>query len=169
VRVFDLAEVDLDLLATALEDHSSFGSSWWIDAGTGEVWMWSDDMAPDPAWDPDERDDARGILPLESRIAYGDMADFVALVPDHDAADLLDRAITGRGAFRRFKDTLFEFPELRQRWFAFRDTRMRRRAIEFLVDESLIDDELANRALATLAGRPVDDGDVVDDVQMPQR
>jgi hypothetical protein len=156
--VLDLSDVDLDLLATALEDHSPFGSSWWIDARTGEVWMWSDDMDPDPAWDPEERDDARGIPPLESRIAYGDMADFVAIVPNRDAAELLDRAITGRGAFRRFKDTLSEFPKLRQQWFTFRDTRMRRRAIEFLVDERLVDDEVAARTLAGFATLPFDDG-----------
>ena len=62
------------------------------------------------------------------------MEDFIALVPDRRAADLLGRAIAGRGAFPRFKDTLFEFPELRERWFRFRDTRLRRRAIEFLLD-----------------------------------
>ena len=56
------------------------------------------------------------------------MAEFVAAVHHRRAADLLDRAISGRGAFRRFKDTLFEFPELRDTWFRFRDARARRRA-----------------------------------------
>ena len=156
--MLDLSDVDLGLLATALDDHSPFGSSWWIDGDTGEVWMWSHDMDPEPEWDPEERDDARCISPLESRIAYGDMEDFVALVRDPRAAELLDRAIAGRGAFRRFKDTLFEFPELRQWWFTFHDTRMRRRAIEFLLDESLVDDEAAGRALAAIVDPPFGDG-----------
>lgn len=160
--MLEFSEVDLELLATALQDHSPFGSSWWIDAGTGEVWMWSHDMDPDPEWDPEERDDARSIVPLDSRTAYGDMADFIAIVADRRAAELLDRAITGRGAFRRFKDTLLEFPGLRQLWFTFHGTRMRRRAIEFLVDERLVDDEAANRELATLADPPVGDDDAVD-------
>src|SRR5919202_1231836 len=69
---------------------------------------------------------------------------------DLPAVDLLERAIAGRGAFRRFKDTLFEFPELRDAWFRFRDTRMQRRAIEFLVDQGLVDEAEAERALADL-------------------
>ena len=78
------------------------------------------------------------------------MEDFIARVADRRAADLLERAIAGRGAFRRFKDTLFEFPELREGWFRFRDTRMQRRAIEFLLDQGLIDEADAERALADL-------------------
>lgn len=55
---------------------------------------------------------------------------------DRRAADLLNRAIAGRGAFRQFKETLFESPELRQTWFEFRDRRIRRRAIQLLTDEA---------------------------------
>ncbi len=147
--MLDLSAVDLGEIATALEDHS-FEGSWWIDADTGEVWYWRGEEDDDPELDPDGRDDARHIDPLPSGEGYADMVDFIALVPDHRAADLLDRAIAGRGAFRRFKDTLFEFPELREEWFRFRDTRMQRRAIEFLVDERLVDEAEAERALAGL-------------------
>jgi predicted nucleotidyltransferase len=57
----------------------------------------------------------------------------------------LDRAIAGRGAFRRFKDTLIEFPGLREGWFAFHDARMSRRALEWLADQGVIDSETAER------------------------
>ncbi len=70
------------------------------------------------------------------------MEDFIQLVRDPQARDLLEREIEGRGAFRRFKDTLFEFPELRDEWFALRDVRARRRAVEWLRDEDLVDDRL---------------------------
>src|SRR5437660_8872035 len=63
------------------------------------------------------------IDPVESGDGYRDMEDFITRVTDRRAADLLERAIAGRGAFRRFKDTLFEFPEVRERWFAFHDAR----------------------------------------------
>lgn len=49
------------------------------------------------------------------------------------------RAIEGRGAFRRFKDVLLEFPQLREQWFAFHETRMRRRALEWLADHEVLD------------------------------
>ena len=144
--MLDLSAVDLADVVMALEDHSD-ESSWWIDATTGDVWEWFSDGDADPAFDPEARADARQIWPLESRIAYRDMEEFIARVPDRRAAELLERAIAGRGAFRRFKDTLFEFPEIRAAWFRFSDTRMRRRAIELLVAEELVDGEAANRAL----------------------
>lgn len=154
--MLDLSAVDLGEIATALEDHSYEGS-WWIDAQTGEVWYWRGEEDDDPEFDPDGRDDARRIDPLPSGEGYADMVDFIALVPDRRAADLLERAIAGRGAFRRFKDTLFEFPELREEWFRFRDTRMQRRAIEFLIDERLVDAAEAERALAGLHDPQVGD------------
>jgi len=61
----------------------------------------------------------------------------------------LARAIQGRGAFRRFKDELYEeHPDLLPAWYAFRDARARRRAVQWLADNSLIDDEAADRFLA---------------------
>jgi hypothetical protein len=77
------------------------------------------------------------------------MADFVELVTDERTGRRLTRAIQGKGAFRRFKDELHEeFPELLPVWYTFRDTRARRRAIEWLVDNSLIDDSAATQYIA---------------------
>ena len=59
------------------------------------------------------------------------------------------RAIQGKGAFRRFKDELHEeYPDLLPAWYEFRDTRAKRRAVEWLADNSLIDDNAASRLLA---------------------
>ena len=90
----------------------------------------------------------RRIRRTESYESYRDMAEFVAAVHHRRAADLLDRAISGRGAFRRFKDTLFEFPELRDRWFRFRDARARRRALRWLADAGLVERADADRLAA---------------------
>ena len=155
--MLDLSTVDLGMVAMALEDHSSEGS-WWIDAATGELWYWRDHDDDDPEFDPVQRGDARRIDSLPSGEGYGDMEDFIARVPDRRAADLLKRAISGRGAFRRFKDTLFEFPELREMWFRFSDVRMHRRAIELLVDEGLVDEAQARRALTERDDPPVGEG-----------
>jgi hypothetical protein len=152
------------MLAMALEDHSSEGG-WWIDAGTGEIWYWRDFEDDDREFDPAERADARRIDPLPSREGYRDMEDFIARVPDRRPADLLERAIAGRGAFRRFKDALFEFPELQKAWFRFSDVRMQRRAIDFLVDEGLVDEADARRALAEHDDPPVGEGPGVADAR----
>ena len=60
----------------------------------------------------------------------------------------LARAIQGKGAFRRFKDELHqEYADLLPVWYAFRDTRARRRAVQWLADNSLIDHDSADRFL----------------------
>jgi hypothetical protein len=120
-------------------------------AVSGELIPWSEDM-DEP--DPGERG-ALYVYPIPSHEACGDLRDFVAQVHDRRAADLLSRAIEGRGAFRQFRDTLFEFPELREAWFAFHDVRMRRRAIEWLSDAGLIDERDAESTLAVLTDQPL--------------
>ena len=58
------------------------------------------------------------------------------------------RAIQGKGAFRRFRDELHEeYPDLLPPWCAFRDVRAKRRAVQWLADNSLIDDDAASRFL----------------------
>ena len=53
------------------------------------------------------------------------------------------------GAFRRFKDVLHEeHPALLPAWYALRDARAMRRAVQWLADSSPIDDVAADRFLA---------------------
>ena len=125
--MLDLERVDLGMLCMALEDHS-YDSVWWLDPRTGELEAHYESLEADELGDPEER----GLIPVdpvESHESYGDMEDFVERVRDPRARGLLERAIAGRGAFRRFKDSLFDFAELRESWFAFHDARMERRAL----------------------------------------
>jgi len=70
-----------------------------------------------------------------SRSGYRDMVWFIEDLDDANLADRLARAISGRGAFRRFKDTLVDRPELMTRWFAFSGDRQRGRARGWLAAE----------------------------------
>jgi predicted nucleotidyltransferase len=146
--VLDLENIDLADLCEALDDHS-YEQNWWLDPSTGEIVLWNDYSREQGEPDPVLRG-LRAIEPTPSREGYADMEDFIARVRDPRARDLLERAIAGRGAFRRFKDTLFDFPKLREAWFRFRDVRAERRAIEWLVDEGLIEPGQAERAIAGL-------------------
>lgn len=147
--VLDLNDIDLASLCEALEDHS-WDHEWWFDPATGHVepsFADSELAAEVGEEHPDDRGFVR-IEPLPSSEGYRDMEEFIGRVRDPRARDLLARAIAGRGAFRRFKDTLFEFPELREAWFGFRDARVQRRAIEWLADEGFVDREQAERAVS---------------------
>lgn len=143
--MLDVKVVDLAGLAEALEDRST---QWWFDPGSGQLEPWSEDFGSEAEEEHPAERGLRLVQPIESFEAYGDMEDFVGTVPDPRARDLLWRAIAGRGAFRRFKDTLYEFPELRAAWFALKDARMARRALDWLADEGLVDRDGAERAAA---------------------
>ena len=76
------------------------------------------------------------------------MAEFAEQITDEKAGRRLARAIQGMGAFRRFKAELHdEYPDLLPTWYAFRDARAHRRAVQWLADNALIDDDTATRFL----------------------
>src|SRR6476619_6258300 len=105
MSMLDIDDVDLADLALALEDHSD-EHLWWLDRADGAV---------HPHFGASVQEDgALPIEPLPVAVGYRDMEDFVAYVRDVHARDLLERAIVGRGAFRRFTDALAECPELRR-------------------------------------------------------
>jgi hypothetical protein len=147
MTMLDLARIDLSGLCDALEDHSP-EQHWYLDRATGELMVTFDFDEADESLD--ERD-LLGIEPLPSHETYEDLADFADRVSDPKAHDLLTRAIEGRGAFRRFKDTLFEWPELRQKWFEFHDARMRRRALDWLLEAGVVDPQQARDAIDRIA------------------
>ena len=74
------------------------------------------------------------------------MADFAEGVTDGAAGRRLARALQGPGAFRRFKNQLYQhLPELISPWHALRDVRAQRRAVDWLLDQGLIDQNAAQK------------------------
>ncbi len=130
--------VDLEELAMILEGDPVSGGGR-IDLRTGEVWPQSAIEYAEEVGEIDEDDDdpERWVwVHCEgSRPGYRDMEWFIEELDDADFADRLARAITGRGAFRRFKDRLSERPELMTRWYAFSNDRQRGRARSWLAAE----------------------------------
>src|SRR3972149_5755748 len=78
-----------------------------------------------------------GIPQSDSHEGYRDMEAFIATIPNEHMQDRLWRAIGGRGAFRNFKDVLADFPRERERWFEFKDTRLRRRVLAWLESQGI--------------------------------
>ncbi|HYG57788.1 MAG TPA: UPF0158 family protein [Symbiobacteriaceae bacterium] len=148
--------VDLDALEMALTDGGG-EIMWYLDTKTGEVIL-SDELDDEEAFEDEDLDLSdvelaeaaeeeeldRYILidPFPSRIEYQDMADFADTVSDKHLRDKLDVALDGKGAFRRFKNVLLDYPDVREQWFQFRDKRMHKRVLEWLQENGL---ELENR------------------------
>ena len=64
-------------------------------------------------------------IPAEGSFeGYRDMEAFIATVQSPRLQERLERAISGRGAFRYFKDVLLDYPIERERWFQFKQERL---------------------------------------------
>lgn len=148
--MLELSSIDLEEIANALADQTDYEHHWLINPDTGEIAFWTADTGVDGQTPVDlDELDLVVIDPLPSWVWYQDMADFADGITDERAGHRLARAIQGKGAFRRFKDELHEkYPDLLPAWYAFRDTRARRRAVQWLGDNSLIDDGSADRFLS---------------------
>jgi hypothetical protein len=147
--VLDLSSLDLEEIANALSDQTDCEHRWLINPQTGEIVFWTADTGIDGQTPVDlDELDLVCIDPLPSWVWYQDMADFAGGITDALAGRRLARAIQGKGAFRRFKCELHdEYPDLLPAWYALRDARATRRAVQWLADSWLIADEAAERFL----------------------
>jgi hypothetical protein len=65
------------------------------------------------------------------------MQEYIWSLEDEHLHELLEVAIQGSGAFRRFKDVLYRYPEAQDNWFKFRDEREQRRMLDWLASEGI--------------------------------
>jgi hypothetical protein len=131
--------VDLNELAAVLEGDPAQGGGR-IDLRNGDMWPQAAVKYAQEAGEEDEEDeeDPERWLWVHgegSRAIYRDMEMFIVSVDDADTADRLSIAITGRGAFRRFKDLLTRWPDLHERWYGYSEDRLRGRARAWLAGE----------------------------------
>ncbi len=148
--MLELGGIDLEELATALADQTDYEHRWLMDPRTGQVAFWTSDTGIDGE-NPVESDelDLIPIDPLPSYVWFRDMADFAEGISDRTAGRRLSQSLQGRGAFRRFKNLIYEhYPELISAWHALRDVRAERRAVGWLLDEGLVDDIAAQQFVA---------------------
>lgn len=145
--MLDLDAIDVEEIATALADHTDSEHRWLIDPRTGELALWTNDTGIDGE-NPVELDELDLILidPLPPHVWYRDMVDFAEGISDRFAGERLHRSLEGKGPFRRFKDELYErHPDLISSWHAFREAKARARAVQWLAEEGLIDEDAVQR------------------------
>ena len=126
--------VDLEELASLLEGDPLCGGGR-IDLRSGECWPHSLDSGEDDDDDENDEDHWLYVACSGSRESYRDMELFIATVDDPAIVDRLQIAITGKGAFRRFKDVLSRWPQELQRYYLLSNERQRGRARAWLTAE----------------------------------
>lgn len=145
-RRLHVGDVDLDALAMAMGQNEGY-IAWLFDPATGEVVA-----EPESTGDEDEDLDEDELLHIGSEgshEAYRDMERFAYFVGDKALAGRLERALEGRGAFRRFKDELYSMPEMyREKWYEYSNVREQERAIEWLQDRDAVERDDADREIA---------------------
>jgi len=139
--MLELDSLDLEEIAHALADQVDYEHHWLFNPDNGQVVFWTADGGIDGKTPVDlDELDLLSIRPLPSHVWYQDMVEFTEKVSDDRARDMLAVALDGKGAFRRFKNVLHEtYPHLLPAWYAFRDQRAKRRAVDWLADNDIID------------------------------
>jgi hypothetical protein len=128
-------DVDLEELASLLEGDV-LGGGGRVDLKTGECWPDSLDCQDDDVDDDNNQDDRWLYVEcVGSHGGYRDMELFIATLGRPEIAGRLQIAISGKGAFRRFKDVLSRRPEEFERYCLLSNERQRGRARAWLAAE----------------------------------
>ena len=128
-----MKKVKLDAIAEAL-DWVDDETSVYYNTETGETVMYNENWDNEDI-DMDEIDFDDKYIALPDQYEINEYHMMEAFAYDHND-DRLIIAIQGRGAFRRFKDTV-DYVGLRNEWFEFRDNCYRSRAEDWCRDHGL--------------------------------
>jgi hypothetical protein len=133
---------DLDFLEIAFEDNSG-NIDYLFDKETGEIISFNSNMSNGEILeealkyaDESDREDLENLKadpyivfssnrfvsidPPPSYKAYNLMVEFAEEQENEELFRLLEIALNGRGAFRRFKDELLNYPKEQEMWFKFK-------------------------------------------------
>ena len=127
-----------DALEDAFENNAPEVHSY-LHRRTGEVLRLIESVSDRALFDRVASDgDYLGIDPVPSREQYRWMEHFIESLEDGELRGRLQRAVDGRGAFRRFKDALAPHRVDRERWFRFRSERLREAMQRWLSHHSIV-------------------------------
>jgi hypothetical protein len=140
-------KVDLNGLISEMEMGQNMELAGYLDTETGEIISMPDEVMRSveageekierlPDWEEDLAEIADNILSdekgrfllipkRESREGYEIMVAFAGSVRGKGLRDNLSNALNGRGAFRRFRSVLNDYPDELEKWYKFKDDWMR--------------------------------------------
>lgn len=134
-------KIDLGELALAFE-NASWEAEYYLDRDTGDIILISSMITTSSGITQQIQNvtDKNRYLQVPHAVprdGFRDMERFTETVKDTVLRQLLNTAINGKGAFRRFKDVLHDYPPERERWFRFQADRVQQRVLEWLDSEDI--------------------------------
>ncbi|MCD8014588.1 MAG: UPF0158 family protein [Lachnospiraceae bacterium] len=131
-------KVKLDVILEAIE-FADNAITYYLDTKTGESVMLSEFDEDEELEDEIEYNEEGRYIPLPTQFdinEYSIMERFIDQLSNARMQNQLARAIQGRGAFRRFKDTLARLG-IEDEWYEYRDQTYRELALEWCEENGL--------------------------------
>lgn len=129
----------------ALDDHSD-SHAWYLDLDNGSIFIvfYDDEFKSDDPEGPTrelvEEHPERFLYidPLESNESFKIMENFIETLEEAPLREKLWNALSQRTPFRKFKDALLAYPEVREHWFAFQKKALMQKALEWFAYHDII-------------------------------
>lgn len=138
--------IDLEELVDAFEE-SDIMHHFFIDTEKNKLIYINEAIDEDASEQLDKMDDDRYLM-IPVRLPQDNfmiMETFVyEKIQDNKIAEKFNQALERKKPFRNFKDLLFDYPDLREQWLAYKDHYFRNETINWLCDNNI---ELANQHL----------------------
>ena len=148
-------KVDLEMITNTMEDVARIDMEYYLDKETGEVIFIPEEVSRYVEeedenlreelsdWQKEGIKLAQEILLKKSDRyiyipegppcnGYDLMVEFTEKAEDELLREKLSIALDGKGAFRRFKNVMADYPDYREKWFKFRGERINKKVIEWL-------------------------------------
>jgi len=122
-------EIDMSEVFSAMNIPDSYMLEFFLDLETGETRVLSGDSVEGDedtfAAEIEESPDRFVQVPkYEAREKYDLMCRFAESVEEADIKSMLELALRGKGAFSRFRDVVYAYPDLKAAWQAMEQTAM---------------------------------------------
>lgn len=136
----DKIKIEKSMFEFALENHS-FEIQYYLDLETGNIKMKSEDNFIEDEIEEEEIENNperyHYINPIDSSKSYEIMEDFIYSLEDKKIKDDLLDSINRKKPFRSFKDRLYNYPEIQERWYIFYDEELERIMKEWLEENNI--------------------------------
>lgn len=133
----------VDAFGEANVDHHCI-----IDTKENKIIYINEEIESDASEKLEKMEDERYIA-LPARLPQNDFAIMEGFVYElgessFDLAEKFHNVLESRKPFRKFKDILLEYPEIREKWFKYKDNEIRNQTINWLCENNI---ELENQQL----------------------
>lgn len=128
-----LENLNLDMIAGAMQDNGSMGLNFYLDLKSGEV-------VTAEVEDAEEDPNLAAIGRVESHESYRHMEDFTATLPEGEARTELEGSLIRRKPFGKFQGALNTFPAENEAWISYKEEAMREVVRGWLIRIGAIED-----------------------------